>query len=140
MAFAGARAIVSGTCTSRTTRAQFTDEGDRLVRCAIGDGGRAVRAIVDVLEPHNPALTASIEPGAIEARHIRLSRPSGGLATRRAPLGSSAWPSDACAHRLGSGADYRTPWERSAPGPEIVAFEMAQVDRSVENVRAMGWL
>ena len=55
--------------------AQFTDEGYRLVRCAIGDGCVPFRAIAAVLEAHSPSLTASLEPGALEVRHIRLFTP-----------------------------------------------------------------
>ena len=55
--------------------AQFTDEGFRLVRCAIGDGCVPFQEIAGVLEAHTPPLTASIEPGALESRHIRLFTP-----------------------------------------------------------------
>ena len=52
--------------------AQATDEGYRLVRCAVGDGCVPFREIAGVLEAHTSSLTASIEPGALESRHIRL--------------------------------------------------------------------
>ena len=54
-------------------RVQFTDEGYRLVRCAIGDGAVPLPAVLDMLPAHHPTLTAVLEPGALEARHVRLS-------------------------------------------------------------------
>src|SRR3954469_20984887 len=56
-------------------RAQFTVEGYRLVRCAIGDGAVPFAELARELSAHHAGLTASIEPGALEARHIRLFTP-----------------------------------------------------------------
>ena len=121
--------------------AQPTDEGYSLVRCAIGDGCVPFEEIAAVLAAHAPSLTASIEPGALESRHIRLftaewwtgypprSASELGVALRRLRR-----------NRLSEDADSRTPWERGAPGDEIVAYEMAQIRRSVDNLRAMGWM
>src|SRR5439155_17341935 len=50
-------------------RVQFTDEGYRLVRCAIGDGAVPFREILDLLLADGRTLTAVLEPGALEARH-----------------------------------------------------------------------
>jgi 3-oxoisoapionate decarboxylase len=121
--------------------AQITDEGYRLVRCAIGDGCVPFRAIAAVLEPHSPSLTASLEPGALDVRHIRLftaewwtGYPPRAASELGIALGRLRH------NQLSAAADYRTPWEREASGPEIIAYEMAQIRRSVENIRAMGWL
>jgi len=121
--------------------AQFTGEGYRLVRCAIGDGCVPFTAIAAALEEQSPSLTASLEPGALDVRHIRLftsewwtGYPPRAASELAVALGTL------CRNQLDAGADYRTPWERGAPGPEIVDYEMAQIHRSVENMRAMGWL
>jgi sugar phosphate isomerase/epimerase len=118
--------------------AQFTDEGYRLVRCAIGDGAVPFTELAALLA-RTPPLTASIEPGALEARHIRLftadwwdgypprsARELGVMLGRLRPT------------RLPGTADPRTPWERSAPAAEIAAFERAQIQRSIANLRALG--
>lgn len=122
-------------------RAQFTDEGFRLVRCAIGDGAVPFPAIAEVLGAHHSPLTASIEPGALEQRHIRLfrqewwtgypPRAASELGTLLGRLRRTALPDD---------ADCRTPWERGAPPDEIAAYEREHIRRSLENLRQMGWL
>lgn len=121
--------------------AQPTDEGYRLVRCAIGDGCVPFGEIAGVLEAHAPSLTASIEPGALESRHIRLFTPDwwNGYPPRSArELGTAL--ARLRRNRLDENADPRTPWERGAPRDEVVAYEMGQVRRSVENLRAMGFM
>ncbi len=50
---------------------QFTDEGFRLVRSAVGDGAVPLTAMLDMLAEHHPKMTAVLEPGALEARHVR---------------------------------------------------------------------
>jgi hypothetical protein len=56
-------------------RVQFTQEGYRLVRCAIGDGVVPIREIAAILGQHQAHLTAVLELGALEARHVRLLTP-----------------------------------------------------------------
>jgi sugar phosphate isomerase/epimerase len=121
--------------------AQFTAEGYRLVRCAVGEGCVPFREIADVLEQHSPSLTASVELGALDARHIRLFDPG----WWRGYPSRDAWELGAALGRLGrrrldDNADYRTPWERLDPPPRIVDYEMAQLGRSVEHLRSIGWM
>jgi sugar phosphate isomerase/epimerase len=119
--------------------AQFTPEGYRLVRCAIGEGAVPFTEIAAILAAHGRPLAASIEPGALEARHIRLF--------------TAAWwtgypPRDASElgvmlgrlrlRALDETADYQTPWEKGEDGAALVSFELAQVRRSVANMRALG--
>jgi 3-oxoisoapionate decarboxylase len=119
---------------------QFTTEGYRLVRCAIGDGAVPFAGIGAVLEPYWGSLTASLEPAALEARHIRLFTPDWwrGYPPREASelgimLGRLR------RHALPEDADWRTPWERAAPAAELLAYEMDHVRRSVAHLRALGW-
>ncbi|MEN3337806.1 MAG: 3-oxoisoapionate decarboxylase [Acidobacteriota bacterium] len=121
--------------------AQHTDEGFRLVRCAIGDGCVPFAEIAAVLRARGSSLTASIEPGALESRHIRLFTSDwwNGYPARSArELGTAL--ARLRRNRLDEGADPRTPWERGAPRDEVIAYEMAQVRRSVENLRTMGFM
>jgi len=119
-------------------RVQFTDEGYRLVRCAIGDGAVPFREIFDLLLADGRPLTAVLEPGALEARHVRLFT---------APWWRGYPPTDARAlaetlhaarvNLLPEDEDYRTPWERGAEGDELLAYEQDMIHRSAANVRAL---
>jgi len=117
-------------------RAQFTEQGVRLVRCAIGDGAVPFQEIETVLGESHDALTASLEPGALNARHIRLFTPDWwrGYPPRDASELATAL-GRLRATRLPDAEPYETPWERGAPPQEIVDYEMAQVRRSAANMR-----
>jgi sugar phosphate isomerase/epimerase len=119
--------------------AQFTTEGYRLVRCAIGDGAVPFREIASILAEQGTELVASVEPGALEARHIRLftrewwagypPRDASELGVMLGRLRTAMLPDD---------ADCRTPWEKGDGGEALVEYETQQVRRSLANVRAMG--
>ncbi len=123
-------------------RAQFTNEGYKLVRCAIGDGCVPFTEMADVIASHTSSLpvTASLEPAALEARHIRLFAPEWwrGYSPRDASeLGVAL---GRLRHRcFESTEDIRTPWEREAPSADLVAYERQHLDRSVTFARQMGW-
>ena len=120
-------------------RVQRTGEGFRLVRCAIGDGAVPFAELAALLAQHHNNLTASLEPGALEARHVRLLRPdwwqmypplpAAALAACLAATQRNALPDD---------ADYRTPWERQAGAQELIDYELAMIRRSAANMRALG--
>jgi len=120
-------------------RVQFTDEGYRLVRCPIGDGAVPFRQIFDLLLADGRSLTASLEPGALEARHVRLFTPDWWRGY--APKDARALAETLNAARvnlLPEDADYRTPWEREAPAAELVAYERDMMLSSAANMRALG--
>jgi sugar phosphate isomerase/epimerase len=120
-------------------RVQFTDEGFRLVRCAIGDGAVPIREMLEILLADGRGLTASLEPGALEARHVRLLTPGWwqGYPPKDARDLAAALAA-ARVNRLPDDADWRTPWEAGAPGPEVGAYEIAMMERSAANMRAAG--
>ncbi len=122
-------------------RAQFTAEGVRLVRCPIGDGCVPLSEIAAILHAHGVTATASLEPAALDARHVRFFTDDWwrGYAPRQAREFGQAI-ARLRERRLDDDADYRTPWERRAPGAEIVAYEDADLERSVRNMRALGWM
>jgi 3-oxoisoapionate decarboxylase len=119
-------------------RAQFTDEGFRLVRCAIGDGAVPLPRMLDMLAEHHPKMTAVLEPGALEARHVRLLRPEWwtGYAPKGAPA-LAACLASLRLNRLPDDADTRTPWERGEDDA-IEAYELAMIRRSAVNIRGIG--
>ena len=120
-------------------RVQFTDEGYRLVRCAIGDGAVPFREIFDLLLADGRPLTAVLEPGALEVRHIRLFTPEWWRGY--APKDARALAETLRAARvnlLPEGEDHRTPWEREAPGADLIDYERTMMLRSAANMRALG--
>jgi len=119
-------------------RVQFTDEGVRLARCAIGDGAVPLKEIIELLAAQHPHLTAIIEPGGLETRHVRLFTPGWwrGYAPREAES-LAACLLAAQRNKLPPDADYRTPWERGADG-EVAEYELATIRRSAENLKSLG--
>ena len=119
-------------------RVQFTDEGYRLVRCAIGDGAVPIAAMLDILAARGEKLSAVLEPGALEARHVRLLRPEWWNFYPPKPASAlAACLAAARVNRLADDADYRTPWERSDDAA-ITTYELAMIHRSVANMRGIG--
>ena len=120
-------------------RVQFTAEGYRLVRCASGDGAVPYTEMMAILAEHHASLPAAIEIGALEARHVRLFTPDWwhGYAPKEASALAAALLA-AQRNRLPEDAEYRTPWEKQQDGDTLVAFELQQVRKSAQNLRALG--
>ena len=119
-------------------RVQFTDEGYRLLRCAIGDGAVPMAAMLDILAGQGRKLNAVLEPGALEARHVRFLRPE--WWSFYPPKSASAFAACLAAarvNRLPDDTDFRTPWERSDDGA-IADYELTMIRRSASNMRAIG--
>jgi sugar phosphate isomerase/epimerase len=117
---------------------QFTGEGIRLIRCPSGDGAVPFKELFAILGEHNDEMLAAIEVGALDARHVRLFTPDWWRGYAPKPAHELA----ACLlaaqrNRLPDQTDWRTPWERNADH-ELVAYELGQVRRSAENLKALG--
>ena len=113
---------------------------DVLVNCAGGDigasGGKPEPN--DALAEGGRSLTAVLEPGALEARHVRLLKPEWwSFYPPRAASELAACLAAARVNRLKDDADYRTPWEKGDDGA-IEPYELAMIRRSAENMRALG--
>ena len=122
-------------------RAQWTGEGYRLIRCAIGEGTVLFREVARILDEHHAEMTASIEIGALEARHIRLFKSEWWmgyphrLAAELGPCLAVAWT-----RHLEETEDCRTPWESEASGREVEDYEMGQLQRSVAYLKGLGFM
>ena len=120
-------------------RAHWSDEGYRLIRCAIGEGAVAFKDIAKVFDATK--LTASIEPGALNARHIRLLAADWWNGYRpRSATSLAAALFTARKNRMKEEEDWRTPWEADAGSDAIIAYEMQQLKKSVSNVKELGLL
>jgi sugar phosphate isomerase/epimerase len=119
-------------------RVQFTDEGYSLVRCAIGDGAVPFVPMLDILGGQGRKLGAVLEPGALEARHVRYLRPEWwSFYPPKSASALAACLAAARVNRLADEADYRTPWERGEDSA-IADYELAMIRRSASNMRAIG--
>ena len=117
---------------------QMTDEGYRLVRCAIGDGAVPHAAMAEILARHHASMTAVLEPGALDARHVRLLTPQWWQGYAPRPATELAACFAAARHRrLPEDADCRTPWEHGDDGA-LVAYELDMIRRSAANMKAIG--
>jgi len=95
--------------------------------------------IAAVLAQHHKSLTASLEPGALEARHVRLFTSAwwqGYAPTAATDLASCLRA--ARRNRLADDADSRTPWERNEDGESLIRFETEMIRRSASNMKAIG--
>ena len=120
---------------------QFTPEGFRLVRCAIGDGCVPLQELAVLLDARTPSLTASIEVGALDVRHVRVFTPDWWQGYPPRPAGElQAAVERLRTRRLDDNADYRTPWEKQQPAAAVVEYELHQLRKSVENLRTLGWM
>jgi hypothetical protein len=80
-----------------------------------------------------------LEPGALEARHVRLFTPDWWKGY--APKDARALAECLAAARrnlLPEDADYRTPWEKGDGGEALVSYERNMMLRSAANMRAIG--
>jgi sugar phosphate isomerase/epimerase len=118
---------------------QWTDQGYRLIRCPTGSGCIPFKDISQVFGGHD--LTAGIEVGALDGRHIKCLAPD--YWTHHPPRTVQQFSKCLRAARCGclpETQDIRTPWEKNATREEITAYELDQVSQSVQNVRQLGWL
>ncbi|HEX4298867.1 MAG TPA: TIM barrel protein, partial [Devosia sp.] len=119
-------------------RVQPTPEGFRLVRCAIGDGAVPFGDILALLGAHHDELTAVLEPGALDVRHVRLRTDAWWQGyPPRDPAALERCLAATLRNALPPGADYRTPWEKGEDGA-LDAYELAMIRRSAANMRALG--
>jgi hypothetical protein len=97
------------------------------------------REIFDLLLADGRPLTAVLEPGALEVRHIRLFTPEWwrGYAPKDARDLAETLRA-ARVNLLPEGEDHRTPWEREAPGADLIEYERSMMLRSAANMRALG--
>lgn len=119
-------------------RAQFTDEGFHLVRCPIGDGFVPFAELLPLVTQHRQDLCASLEPGALDVRHIRCFTANWWTGYRPRAAAEFGRALGVARHRrLSDTADWRTPWEAQAPAEEVVRYELDMIRRSMATVKPL---
>jgi sugar phosphate isomerase/epimerase len=119
--------------------AHASPEGWRLVRCALGEGVVDWPDMIARFDAGAPAALGCIELGNASARHIRLLEESWWRGFDERPREEMLQGIRALhAAEMPRGLDWRTPGERGDDPREVVAFELAQYDRSVEYLRRLG--
>ncbi len=122
-------------------RVQATPEGFRLVRCAIGDGVVPFTEIERLLRPHHVSLTASLEPGALAARHVKLLTPEWWHGYRpKSDAEKETCLAATKRNAIPPDQDWRTPMERGDDIQTVCNFEQEQMNKSIANMQALGWL
>jgi sugar phosphate isomerase/epimerase len=120
-------------------RVQWTSEGYRLIRCAIGDGVIPFAEIVEVFKDR--AVTMALEIGALCARHIRLLNSSWwkGYPARGAESLARGLKA-ARVKTIDEDEDWRTPFEKGEAPQQVVEYEMDQLHRSAAYLKKLGLL
>jgi hypothetical protein len=114
-----------------------TPSGWRFVRCALGDGVVDWPDLVARFDAGAPGVIGCIELGAVTARHVRIlerdwwetydPRPWTDTLDALRTLHAGSQP---------AGAEWRTPHEREESPEARAEYELAQVDASVDYLRA----
>ena len=119
-------------------RIHWSAEGYRLARCPIGEGAVPWLEIAKILEPFGP-LPASIEPGALTERHIRLLNDNWweNYPERRA-RDFAACIKFARAACEPDDSDWRTPWDHDADATSVMKYEIDELANSIANLQEMG--
>ena len=92
----------------------------------------------EILGQHNDEMTACIEIGALEARHVKFYHAD--WWTGYAPKQASELAACLLAARrnhIPEGEDWRTPWEREADD-ELIEYELGQYRRAAANLKSLG--
>jgi sugar phosphate isomerase/epimerase len=122
-------------------RAYATPQGFRLVRCAIGDGCVPLVEIVAELSSIHKTMTAALEPGALNSRHVQFLTAEWWNGYRaRTEAEREACLSATKYRAIPPEEDWQTPWERGEDPKIVSQFEIGQMMKSVQNMQAMGWL
>lgn len=112
--------------------------GYRLVRCALGDGVVDFPALFRIFDAQEWPISRSIEMAALQARLIPFLEPDwwdeypGRHLGQALPTLSLVWK-----NLRPETEEWRTPFERDAPGSELAAWELQQFHASVKYLRSL---
>jgi sugar phosphate isomerase/epimerase len=114
------------------------ENGYRLVRCALGEGVVPFPELFTLFDAQEWPVTRNIEMAALHARQIPMlertwwdefsSRDARETLSAMSLIWRNLRPAE---------EDWRTPLERDAPGEELLAYELEQLEQSVTNLRGL---
>ena len=119
-------------------RVQHSREGFTLMRCTIGTGAVPFDEIFSELGKYHDELNAVLEPGALEARHVRLFNPDwwrGYSPKTAAELAECLLATQK--NKLSEQIDFRTPWEKEEDD-QLVDYELTMYRESFANMKQLG--
>ncbi|MCU0495679.1 MAG: sugar phosphate isomerase/epimerase [Chloroflexaceae bacterium] len=118
-----------------------SDEGYRLVRCALGEGGVEFRPLFETIARIAPQVLCHIELVSHSARHIRLLTDAWWQGYGPRDIRAVLPALRIMAQNLRTADDdWRTPWERGADEATIVFYEDHQYAASLSYLRSIGVL
>ncbi len=118
-----------------------TNQGWRLVRCALGEGDLNLKAAFAAIERHAPAAACHIELVSHTARHVRLLEDEWWRGYPPRDVRDLLPVLRLFAQTVRSrDDDWRTPWERGAPEAQISFYEDQQYAASLSYLRSIGVL
>ncbi len=119
-------------------RIYWSDVGYRLVRCPVGAGDIPLKEIIDMLNRHGKANSASLELAALENRHVRCfaddfwpeypTRSAAQFARTIGWIRRTARPAT---------EEFRTPFELGASPEAITLYEESELRTSIELTAAL---
>lgn len=116
-----------------------SEEGFRLVRCTLGEGGVDFKTVLPVLAKSSPNAKMVIELGALEARNIAINKPD--FWQEIAPRASRE--QEAFREILEKKIidtpyeSWKTPWEKGATQQEIIAYELEELEASLSYLKTI---
>lgn len=115
-----------------------SEEGYRLLRCALGEGVIDLPEIVRILAQKGLHPNINIEIGAFQARHIRVLEPDFWPCYPPIPASQLAKVLRQVRRRgIDPRQDWRTPAEKGASYEDLLAYENQQVERSVQYAKQL---
>jgi sugar phosphate isomerase/epimerase len=110
-----------------------SEEGFRLVRCPLGEGSVDFKAILPELARSSPNAKMVVELGALEARNIAWLAPDFWQEIHpRDPSELRAFYQLLEREMIKTGGDvWKTPWEKEQLPEEVMAFEAAELQKSL---------
>jgi 3-oxoisoapionate decarboxylase len=115
----------------------WSEEGYRLVRCAVGQGAIPFPELLRIFAENNPGVTMSLEHGALVARHVRIHRED--YWTEYPPRTAAQLTNvmQFVHNHARSSGEWRTPFEQGGSPERICDYERNELAASIAYLQAL---